>query len=315
MLLDLSAGLSVLNQCFPVVTASKTARIEEAYKITSVEFKKLLIKKYCPRAEIQKMEDEFYHLNVKGNDLKMYVRRFQELATLCPTMEAINIAQRLMDKATKHTPVQVSSDHNESLTIEELSTTTTTITPIPTTAIITINHNKSEGKKLSKPMLPHQLKIIGTLEASHSMKDVPYITQDLVLLSAILVISRGLHVDPAKIKAVKNWKTPTTPTEVRQFLGLTGYYRRFIEGLGAVLMQKEKVIAYASRQLNPHEENYTTHDLELGPVVFAFKIWRQYLYGIKCTVFTDHKSLQHILNQKELNMRQRRWLELLADYD
>ncbi|GJT44752.1 putative reverse transcriptase domain-containing protein [Tanacetum coccineum] len=87
------------------------------------------------------------------------------------------------------------------------------------------------------------------------------------------------------------------------------------QGLGAVLMQREKVIAYASRQLKPHEENYTTHDLELGAVVFALKIWRHYLYGTKCTVFTDHKSLQHILDQKELNMRQRRWLELLADYD
>ncbi|GKB07503.1 reverse transcriptase domain-containing protein [Tanacetum coccineum] len=94
---------------------------EEAYKITWVEFKKLLIKKYCPRTEVQKMEDEFYHLTMKGNDLKTYVRRFQELATLCPTMvpdskpqtleEAINIAQRLMDQVTKHTPVQVSSDH------------------------------------------------------------------------------------------------------------------------------------------------------------------------------------------------------------
>ncbi|GJV84534.1 reverse transcriptase domain-containing protein [Tanacetum coccineum] len=117
--------------------------IEEAYKITWVEFKKLLIKKYCPRTEVQKMEDEFYHLTVKGNDLKTYVRRFQELATLCPTMvpdsekmmevfigglprsiegnvtaskpqtleESINIAQRLIDQVTKHTPVQVSSDH------------------------------------------------------------------------------------------------------------------------------------------------------------------------------------------------------------
>ncbi|GJX44349.1 putative reverse transcriptase domain-containing protein [Tanacetum coccineum] len=148
-----------------------------------------------------------------------------------------------------------------------------------------------------------------------------------------LIDSQGLHVDPAKIKAVKNWETPTTPTEVRQFLGLTGYYRRFIvalpegndnfvvycdaslQGLGAVLMQKEKVIAYASRQLKPHEENYTTHDLELGAVVFALKIWRHYMYGTKCAVFTDHKSLQHILHQKELNIRQRRCLELLTDYD
>ncbi|GJV12853.1 putative reverse transcriptase domain-containing protein [Tanacetum coccineum] len=115
-----------------------------------------------------------------------------------------------------------------------------------------------------------------------------------------LIDSQGLHVDPAKIEAVKNWISPTTPTEIR---------------LGAVLMQKENVIAYASRQLKPNEENYTTHDLELGVVVFALKIWRHYLYGTKSTVFTDHKSLQHILDQKELNMRQHCWLELLANYD
>ncbi|GJZ03362.1 putative reverse transcriptase domain-containing protein [Tanacetum coccineum] len=185
----------------------------------------------------------------------------------------------------------------------------------------------------------------------------------------------GIHVDPAKIESIKDWASPKTPTEIRQFLGLAGYYRRFIEGfskiaksmtkltqkgikfdwgekeenafqlikqklcsapilalpegsedfvvyydashkgLGVVLMQREKVIAYASRQLKVHEKNYTTHDLELGSVIFALKIWRHYLYGTRYTVFTDHKILQHILDQKELNMRQRRWLELLSDYD
>ncbi|GJR90411.1 putative reverse transcriptase domain-containing protein [Tanacetum coccineum] len=190
------------------------------------------------------------------------------------------------------------------------------------------------------------------------------------------VIDRqSIHVDPTKIKSIKYWTSPKSQTEICQFLGLTGYYRRFIEGfskiaklmtkltqkkvmfvwgdkqeaafqllkqklcsarilalpegsedfiayydalikgLGAVLMQRDKVIAYASRQLKIHEKNYTTHDLELGAVVFALKIWRHYLYRTKCTVFTDHKSLQHILNQKELNMRQRRWLELLSNYD
>ncbi|GJS53714.1 putative reverse transcriptase domain-containing protein [Tanacetum coccineum] len=87
------------------------------------------------------------------------------------------------------------------------------------------------------------------------------------------------------------------------------------KGLGVVLIQREKVISYASRQLKIHEKNYTTYDLELGLVVFSLKLWRYYLYGTKCTVFTDHKSLQHILNQKELNMRQHHWLELLSDYD
>nr|GFC48217.1 putative reverse transcriptase domain-containing protein [Tanacetum cinerariifolium]GFC48263.1 putative reverse transcriptase domain-containing protein [Tanacetum cinerariifolium] len=88
-----------------------------------------------------------------------------------------------------------------------------------------------------------------------------------------------------------------------------------LNGLGAVLMQRNKVISYASRQLKNHEENYVTHDLELGAVVFALRLWRHYLYGTKCVVYTDHKSLQYILDQKELNMRQRRWIELLSDYD
>ncbi|GKE70824.1 putative reverse transcriptase domain-containing protein, partial [Tanacetum coccineum] len=87
------------------------------------------------------------------------------------------------------------------------------------------------------------------------------------------------------------------------------------KGLGDVLMQREKMIAYASRQLKVHEKNYTTHDLELESIVFALKIWRHCLYGTRCTMFTDHKSLQHILDQIELNIRQRRWLQLLSDYD
>ncbi|GJW81283.1 putative reverse transcriptase domain-containing protein [Tanacetum coccineum] len=88
-----------------------------------------------------------------------------------------------------------------------------------------------------------------------------------------------------------------------------------LKGYGAVLMKRKKVIAYASRQLKVHEENYTTHDLELGAVGFALRLWRHYLYGMKCVVFTDHKSLRYILNQKEINLRQRRWIELLSDYD
>nr|GEY25361.1 retrotransposon protein, putative, Ty3-gypsy subclass [Tanacetum cinerariifolium] len=136
---------------------------------------------------------------------------------------------------------------------------------------------------------------------------------------------RCIHVNPSKIESIKDWASPKTLTEIRQFLGLAGYYRRFIEGFLKIAksmtkitqkgIKREKVIAYASRQLKVHEQNYTTHDLELGSVVVALKIWRHYLYGTKCMVFTDHKSLQHILDQKELNIRQRRWLELLSDYD
>nr|GEU40734.1 putative reverse transcriptase domain-containing protein [Tanacetum cinerariifolium] len=88
-----------------------------------------------------------------------------------------------------------------------------------------------------------------------------------------------------------------------------------LKGYGAVLMQREEVIAHASRQLKVHKENYTTYDLELGAVVFALRLWRHYFYGKKCVVFTNHKSLQYILNQKGLNLRQQRWIELLSDYD
>ena len=80
-------------------------------------------------------------------------------------------------------------------------------------------------------------------------------------------------------------------------------------------MQHGKIIAYASRQLRFHEVNYPTHDLELAAVVFALKIWRHYLYGVTFEVFSDHKSLRYLFDQKELNMRQRRWMESLKDYD
>ncbi|KAK1627803.1 hypothetical protein QYE76_002118 [Lolium multiflorum] len=189
------------------------------------------------------------------------------------------------------------------------------------------------------------------------------------------VVLGGIAVDPAKIKTVTEWKAPTTQTEVRAFLGLAGYYRRFVEGfssiarpmtqllkkdkkfewtakceesfqqlksrlttapilimpnitkpfdvycdaskigLGCVLMQEGKVISYLSRQLKQHEQNYPTHDLELAAVVLALKVWRHYLMGNRCEIYSDHKSLKYIFTQKELNMRQRRWLELIKDYD
>ena len=190
------------------------------------------------------------------------------------------------------------------------------------------------------------------------------------------VISRnGIAVDPSKVDAVLQWEAPKSVTEIRSFLGLAGYYRRFIEGfsklalpltqltrkgeafvwdtqcensfqelkkrltttpvlilpnpnkpfvvycdassrgLGGVLMQGGQVVAYASRQLKTHERNYPTHDLELAAVVFVLKVWRHYLYGSRFEVFSDHKSLGYLFDQKELNMRQRRWLEFLKDYD
>ncbi|GJY47656.1 reverse transcriptase domain-containing protein [Tanacetum coccineum] len=630
-------------------------RIEEAYKITWVEFKKLLIKKYCPRTEVQKMEDEFYHLTVKGNDLKTYVRRFQELATLCPTMvpdsekmmevfigglprsiegnvtaskpqtleEAINIAQRLMVQVghltkncrnkepatgsnllpvtvTCHAcgekghyanqvlfdsgadksfvsislasmlnipPITIDTFYNIEMADGNLVSTNTVIQgatltllnqpfkidlmPIKLgsfdivigmdwlskyhariicdekfihipingeTLIIRVTEKKSDEKRLEDILvvrefpevfpedllglppicqelsnqlqelsdrgfirpstlpwgahvlfvkkkdesfrmcidyrelnkltvkhrypLPriddlfdqlqgssvyskidlrsgyHQLRVkdedipktafrtryghyefqvmpFGLTNAPAVFMDLmnrvckPYLDKfvivfidDILIYSCNkekhanhliiilellkkeklyakfskcdfwihlvqflrhLIDSQGLHVDPAKIEAIAKSLTELTQKNKKYIWGedqetafqllkqklceapilalpegnddFVIYCDASHQGLGVVLMQREKVIAYASRQLKPNEENYTTHDLESGAVVFALKIWRHYLYGTKCIVFTDHKSLQHILNQKELNTRQRRWLELLADYD
>ncbi|GKC71834.1 hypothetical protein Tco_1117717, partial [Tanacetum coccineum] len=138
-----------------------------------------------------------------------------------------------------------------------------------------------------------------------------------------VIDNEGIHVDPTKIESIKDWASPKTPTEIlTSILALPEGSENFVvycdascKGLGVVLMKREKVIAYASCQLKIHKKNYTTHDLELRAVVFTLKMWRHYLYGTKCVVLTDHKSLQHILDQKELNMRQHRWLELLSDYD
>jgi hypothetical protein len=186
--------------------------------------------------------------------------------------------------------------------------------------------------------------------------------------------AEGIAVDPFKVESVTKWEQPLNVTDVRSFLGMAGYYRRFIEnfskiakpmmellknntkfewseacersfqelkrrlttvlvltlpdikkdfvvyydtsrqGLRCVLMQVGKVVAYASRQLKKHEENYSTQDLELAAVVHALKIGRHYLMGNKCGLYTDHKSMKYFFTQMEWNMRRRRWLELIKDY-
>ena len=190
-----------------------------------------------------------------------------------------------------------------------------------------------------------------------------------------VVLALGVLVDLEKVEAVMSWERPKSVFEIRSFLGLAGYYRRFIEdfsriaapmtrltrkevkfelddrckeafqelkrrltsapilivpdrgqgyivycdvlrsGLGCVLMQSGRVVAYGSRHLKNHEQNYPTHDMELAAVVFALKIWCHYLYGEEFEVYSDHKSLKYIFTQRDLNMRQRRWMEFLEDYD
>ena len=97
--------------------------------------------------------------------------------------------------------------------------------------------------------------------------------------------------------------------------GYTVYCDALRAGLGCVLMQSVRVVAYGSRQLKNHEQNYPAHDMELATVVFALNIWRHYLYGEEFEVYSDHKSLKYIFTQRDLNMRQRRWIEFLKDYD
>ena len=200
-----------------------------------------------------------------------------------------------------------------------------------------------------------------------SLHEVPFLRH--------IVSKEGIRVDQGKKEVVVERRPPRNVTEVRSFLGLAGYYRRFVKGfsmtatpmtrllqknvkfecsekcqisfdklktflteapvltqstygkeyvifsdaslngLRCVLMQEGKVVAYSLRQLKPHENNYPTHDLELAAIVFALKIWRHYLYGEKCFMYTNHKSLKYLPSQRELNLRQQRWMELIKDYD
>nr|GEV40203.1 putative reverse transcriptase domain-containing protein [Tanacetum cinerariifolium] len=326
--------------------------IEQANNTTWTELKRLLTNKYCPRNEVKKMEDEFYNLILKGNDLKTYIRRFHELAVLCPNIvpntekiievfigglpqsiegtitaskpqtleEAITIAQRLMDQIIKRGSIQGTSDHKRKFDDRRSSNNNNNY---PNNRVNNYQNNRNNNSNRNNDYRQQQNRrpetfrsYAATLTENSgytrnrplyksfvsislaSMLNIPPITldttYDIEMTNENLV---GLRVDPAKIKAVKNWASPTTPTEIRQFLGLgedqesafqllkqklceasilalpegnddfVVYCDASHQGMGAVLMQREKVIAYASRQLKPHEENYTTHDLELGAVI------------------------------------------------
>nr|GEV14515.1 putative reverse transcriptase domain-containing protein [Tanacetum cinerariifolium] len=410
---------------------SQPIGISEAYKITWVEFKKLLIKKYCSRTKIQKMEDGFYHLTLKENDLKTADKSFISLSfasmlkippitidafydiemadgnlvstntviqgcTLTLLNQPFKIdlmsiklgsfdvvigmdwlskyhAKILCDEKVVHIPIDGSSVYSKIDLRSGYHHLRVRDEDIPKTAIRT-RYGYYEFQvmpfgltnapvvfmdlmnRVCKPYLDKFVIVFIDDILIYSRNEEEHVNHLRIILELLrkenlyakfskcifwirivqflghLIDSQVLHVDPTKIEAVKNWETPTTPTKVRQFLGLAGYYQRFIEGfskiakpltkltqkhkkyiweedqesafqllkqklcealiltlpegnddfvvycdvslqgLRALLMQKEKVIAYASRQLKPHEENYTTHDLELGAVVFALKI-------------------------------------------
>ncbi|GJU20877.1 putative reverse transcriptase domain-containing protein [Tanacetum coccineum] len=315
---------------------------------------------YYPRTEIKKMEEELYNLTVKGNDLKPYARRFQELTVLCPNMVPNN--EKLLEAFIGGLPRSIEGNVGHLSKNCRNKKPATGSNQLPVTVVChacgekghytnqcrktNINaqgraymlkdRNAQQDSNVVTGMFllnQHLVKVLFDSGADRSFisislaskLNIPSITIDTFydiemadgnLLSKyhakILCDEKVVHIPINGETLIIRAPILALPEGNDNFIV---YCDASLQGLGAVLMQREKVIAYASRQLKPHEENYTTHDLELGAVIFALKIWRHYLYGTKCTVFTDHKSLQHILRQKELNMRQRRWLELLADYD
>nr|GEX65269.1 retrotransposon protein, putative, Ty3-gypsy subclass [Tanacetum cinerariifolium] len=389
-----------------------------AYAMPWATLKRMITDKYCPRGEIQKVEFEYWNLNVKGVDLLNHNNRFQELALMCDRMfpeesdkvernragnkNVVARANAIGTAGTKPNSNVVTcfirpssspwgapvlfvkkKDGSFQMCIDYWELNKLTVKNCYSLPRINDLFNQLQGSSVySKIDLRsgyHQLRVqeedilktdfrtryeqykfqvmqFGLTNAPAVFMDLvnrvckPYLDKFMiVLIDDILIYSKnkqeheehlklilellkreqlyakfskyklwipkvqflghvidsqGIHVDPAKIKSIKDWASPKTATQIRQFLGLAGYYRRFIEGFSKI-----------ARGLKVHEKNHTTHDLELGAVVFVLKIWWHYMYGTKCTVFNDHKSLQHILDQKELNMRQRRWLELLSDYD
>ncbi|GJY69484.1 putative reverse transcriptase domain-containing protein [Tanacetum coccineum] len=426
--------------------------IEEAYKTTWSELKKLLTKKYYPRIEVKKIEDEFDSLTIKGNDLKTYPQTLEEATT---------IAQRLMDQQKRRQEAvrayaatltedsgytgnlpfckQCTLHHTGPCTVKCQTCNKvvhqtrncrnkgpaigSNLQPVLVTyhAYVEKGHYKNQclwesiraGKQECSPRpgrshgefldvfpkdlpglppirqvefqidlmpgaapvsrTPYRLALSEMQELSDQLQELtdrgyhqlrvsdedipktafrtryghyefqvmpfsltnapamfmnhmckPYLDKFMIVsIDDILIYSRNKeeHEDHLRtiLELLKMEKSYAKFSKcdfwisIVQFLGhklceapilalpegnddFVVYYDASLQGLGAVLMQREKVIVYASRQLKPHEENYTTHDLELGAVVFALKIWRHYLYGTKCIVFTDHKSLQHIID-------------------
>nr|GEU46430.1 reverse transcriptase domain-containing protein [Tanacetum cinerariifolium] len=440
------------------------------------------------------MEDEFYHLTMKGNDLKTYVRRFQELATVCPTMvldsekmieafigglprsiegnviaskpqtleESINITQRLMDQVTKHTPMQVLSDHKRKF--DDRRTFNNNNYPNSHSDNYQNNHNilnndyrqqhdkdrklsghitkncKNKGPATGSNLLPVTVTCHACGEKGHyanqcrktsnnnaqgrsyMLRDMnshrdPNVVTGMFLLNQHLArvlfdsgadksfisisLASMLNISPTTIDTFYNiemadgnlvstntiiqgctltllnqpFKIDRMPIKLGSFdvvvgmdwlsnyhakiicdkkivhipidgetliiRGLAGYYRRFIKDFSKIakslteLTQKNKKYIWGEDQetyfqllkqklceapilaLPEGNDDFVVHcdASHQEAVEFTLKIWRHYLYGTKCTVFTDHKRLQHVLDQKELNMRQRRWSELLADYD
>nr|GEY48169.1 putative reverse transcriptase domain-containing protein [Tanacetum cinerariifolium] len=337
------------EQCY-----KRTIGVDATYAMKWAGLMKLMTEVYCSRNEVQKMETELWNLTVKGNDLSTYTQRFQELILLCTRMvpdeedrverfigglpdniqgnviaanparlqDAIRIANQLMDKKLqgyaawsaenkRRMESNPRDNRGQQLPFKRQNATVQNVA-----RAYTAGNNERNGYVGSLPYcnkckLHHEG--LCTIRCGNCFSKIARpmtkLTQKSVKFDWGEKAEAAFQLLKQKLCSASILALPEGSEN------FVVYCDASHKGLGAVLMQKEKVIAYASRQLKVHEKNYTTHDLELGAVVFALKMWRHYLYGTKCVVFTDHKSLQHILDQKELNMRQRRWLELLSDYD
>ncbi|GKD54450.1 putative reverse transcriptase domain-containing protein [Tanacetum coccineum] len=270
-----------------------------------IDFKTLMREEYYPSNEMQKLETELWNHTMVEAGHAAYTDRFHELAR--PYLDKFVIV--FIDDILIYSKTREEHEEHLGLVLELLK-------------------NEKLYSKFSK--------------YEFWLREVQFLRH--------VINGDDIHIDPSKVKSVKNWEAPRTPFEVRSFLGLAGYYRRFYENFSkiakslTVLTQKSKTFDWGEEQdrafqtlkeklcnapvlalpngpedfamkLKVHEKKYTTYDLELGAVVFAFKIQRHYLYGTKSVIYTDHKSLQLIFNQKELNMRQRHWIELFSDYD
>nr|GEU53609.1 putative reverse transcriptase domain-containing protein [Tanacetum cinerariifolium] len=328
--------------------------VDAAFAMSWRDPMKLMTEVYFPRNEIQKMETGLWNLTVKSDDLTAYTKRFQELTLLCTRMvpgeedqikrdckfsvpavvnqRASMVNQRIatcfecgrQGHFRKDCPKLKNKNMETSLLFLKLEGKLMLLVEEMQTRDLTLSwlQGSSVYSKIDLRSSHHQLRVhdedilktaFRTCYGHYKFQVMPF--------GLTNALAKSMKFDWGEKEEVA-FKTLKEKLRSELSLALPERSENFVvycdashKGLGTVLMQKERVIAFASHQLKIHEKNYTTDDLELGVVVFALKMWRHYLYDTKCVMFTDHKSLKHILHQKELNMRQHRWLELLSDYD
>ncbi|GKB27140.1 putative reverse transcriptase domain-containing protein [Tanacetum coccineum] len=299
--------------------------------------KKKMTDKYCPRVKIKKLEAELWNLKVKGTDV-IGCNRVGHLARDCRSTANADIAnnQRGTGASQKPTCYECGAQGHfkrdcpilENNNRGNQGGNANALAKVYAVGRAGTNPDSNIVMELGRVSSNYWYGLVGqstkeTEDKSEKkqLEDVPIVRdypevflEDLLGLPPTRKVEFQIDLIPGTAPVARA-PYRLALSEMKEFKYFIAYCDASIKGLGDMFMQREKVIAYASRQLKIHENNYTTHDLELGVVVFTLKVRRHYLYGTKCTVFTDYKSLQHILNQKELNMRQRRWLELLSDYD